>query len=160
MLLYLYSQTALNSTELNTGSGRLAKFVDSTHARRASIPRELECACQSGAMSRRYWLGRMVRKCAEERGGLVVAMASEEVERTNNLALYATKKITLAKRHPSTWHQIPPPRNIPDNNSQFTMAERGRKQIDQAYHSSSTRTHTKLGADNCPLIALHQFAFL
>jgi len=34
----------------------------------------------------------MVRKCAEERGGLVVAMASEEVERTNNLALYATKK--------------------------------------------------------------------
>jgi len=46
-MLYLYSQTALNSTELNsvnTGSGRLVKYVDRMYACPVSIACELECA--------------------------------------------------------------------------------------------------------------------
>jgi hypothetical protein len=67
-MLYLYSQTALNSTELNsvnTGSGRLVKYVDRMYACPVSIACELECAWSS-AVSCRFWLGGVVQNPAEE----------------------------------------------------------------------------------------------
>jgi len=70
-LLYLYSQTTLNSTELNAGSGRLAKYVDSNaHLSGIDSMRIGVCmlnrCCESKVLirwRRRWWCG-SVRKRA------------------------------------------------------------------------------------------------
>jgi len=97
-----------------------------------------------------------VRKCAEEsipacKGRISGGDDKQRGGTQNESRLVCTRNSACESNIPQldTKYRC---REISQSVTQFTMAEHGRKQIDQAYHSSPTWTYTKPGL----LIALHQ----